>query len=205
MADDAPTDRGFADGGPVLTLPPEEAEAVRAAYAGADVILEYGSGGSTVLAADLPGRSVTSVESDRAWADRLRAFIEGRPRARRVAIHHADVGPTGRWGRPTGHATWARFHRYPLGPWDLPGFEHPDVVLIDGRFRAACFLATLFRITRPVEVLWDDYVDRPAYHAVERYARPTGTRGRLARFSLSPIPIPPGDLSFIMDSFARVQ
>ena len=38
---------------PFLTLPEAEAEALAAAYARADVILEYGSGGSTALALDL--------------------------------------------------------------------------------------------------------------------------------------------------------
>lgn len=190
---------------PRLTLPPDAALALREAYAGADVILEYGSGGSTVLASELPGRSVTAVESDRGFARRVRSYIAARPAARQVTVHHANIGRTGPWGRPDNLAAWPRYHRYPLEAWDLPGFEHPDVVLIDGRFRAACFLATLFRITRPVEVLWDDYVDRPAYHAVERYAQPREIVGRMARFSLSPMPIPPGDLSFIMDSFARVD
>lgn len=42
------------EGAPALSFPPAEAEAVRRAYA-AEVVLEYGSGGSTVLAAAMPG------------------------------------------------------------------------------------------------------------------------------------------------------
>lgn len=42
-------------------MPPAEAEALRMAYEEAEVILEYGSGGSTVVAAELPGKHVTSV------------------------------------------------------------------------------------------------------------------------------------------------
>ena len=59
---------------PVLTLPPAEAEALRAAYAIADVILEYGSGGSTALAAEMPGKTVFSVESDAAWLAGMQGF-----------------------------------------------------------------------------------------------------------------------------------
>ena len=52
---------------PTLTLPEAEAALITAAYDKAEVILEYGSGGSTVLAADL-GKKVVAVESDRDWA-----------------------------------------------------------------------------------------------------------------------------------------
>ena len=50
-----PADRpggGSAPRRPDLTFPAPVAEAVRAAYAQAECILEYGSGGSTVLAAE---------------------------------------------------------------------------------------------------------------------------------------------------------
>ena len=60
---------------PKLTLPPQEAEALKEAYAGADTILEYGSGGSTVVAAERPGTLVTSVESDRGWARMMRRWF----------------------------------------------------------------------------------------------------------------------------------
>ena len=66
---------------PELTLPDAEAALIRAAYAKADVILEYGSGGSTVLASELPGKSVFSVESDRDWAQMMRGWLAQNPPA----------------------------------------------------------------------------------------------------------------------------
>jgi hypothetical protein len=51
----------------VLTLPADEARLLQDHYARAGVVLEYGSGGSTLLAARL-GKQVFSVESDAAWA-----------------------------------------------------------------------------------------------------------------------------------------
>jgi hypothetical protein len=76
-------------------------------------------------------------------------------------------------------------------------------VLIDGRFRAACFLTVLFRATRPVTVYFDDYTDRPGYHDIERYGAPVATFGRMARFDVVPQTLPVADLSFIMDVYAR--
>jgi len=188
---------------PRLTLPADEAAWVREAYAGAGAILEYGSGGSTVLAAGMPGKTVFSVESDRRWAARMEAWFEAHPPAARVIVHHADVGPTRKWGMPTSQEHWRTFHRYPLAVWDLPDFVHPDVVLIDGRFRAACLLAVLYRASRPVTVLFDDYGNRRGYHRVESFVKPMEVRGRMARFEIEPEPFPAARMTEVFDIFTR--
>lgn len=178
-----PQASGFA-----FTFGPEEGALVRKYYAAAETILEYGSGGSTVLAAEL-GRSVVSVESDRDWADRLSARLA--PLSDRARVHWADIGPTGAWGMPTNPRDARKFHGYPLSVWDRPDFVEPDLVLIDGRFRAACLVAVMLRATRPVTVLFDDYPRRRHYHGVERLARKEETAGSMARFTVTPGAIPP--------------
>lgn len=60
---------------PALTLPPEEAEWVCSHYQAANVILEYGSGGSTVLASELSGKKVFSVESDKMWYRMMKRYL----------------------------------------------------------------------------------------------------------------------------------
>lgn len=195
----------LADRAPVLTLPEAEAEAVVRAYEAAGVILEYGSGGSTVLAAEMAGTTIYSVESDAEWLQGLADYFVENPPLARVVLHHADIGPTGPWGMPTEAKSYETFWRYPLAVWDRTDFLHPDLVLIDGRFRSACFLATLYRITRPVKLLWDDYADRPAYHEVERLARPVALHGRMAEFHLEPAMIATADLAWIIQQFTRKQ
>ncbi len=190
---------------PVLSLPAAEADWLREVYGRARVILEYGSGGSTVLAGELPGATVFSVESDRAWAENLQAWFDAHPPVADVRLHPVNIGKTRKWGHPLNHEQWKRFHTYPLSVWDREDFRHPDTVLIDGRFRAACFLTTAFRITRPVTVLFDDYVERNSYRSVEAYARPVETRGRMVRFELEPQPFPVADMARIMEMFTRVQ
>ena len=129
---------------PEPTLPEAEAQRLRAAYEAAQVILEYGSGGSTVMAAQMPGKSVFSVESDRDWAQRMRDWLAQNPPADGtvVDIIWSDLGPTKEWGYPETDREWQRYARYPLEVWDLPEFRQPDVVLVDGRFRAGCAMAT---------------------------------------------------------------
>ena len=189
---------------PDFAFPEAEARALGAAYEGATTILEYGSGGSTAMAALLPGRTVFAVESDRAYIAELTRWFEASPPEATVHLHHGDIGPTGKWGQPADEAsTWRRFHRYPTTVWDRDDFVHPDVVLVDGRFRAACFLTTLFRITSPVRLFFDDYAGRPIYHEVERYGAPVAMHGRMAEFALDPTSIPADDLTWILETFTR--
>ena len=157
-------------------------------YQAATTILEYGSGGSTVMAARM-GRTVFSVESDRAWAERLMAHLA--PISAKARVHHANIGPTGPWGMPTRQRGAWRFHGYALSVWDRADFVQPDLVLIDGRFRAACLVAVMLRATKPVTVLFDDYAKRGYYHGVERLARKEEMVGRMARFTVTPGAIPP--------------
>lgn len=171
-----------------LSFPADVADLVRTHYFQARTILEYGSGGSTILAASMPGKYVMAVESDRTWALDLQMQIDRAALPSAVLVWHVDIGTTGRWGRPTNDEAWQKYHHYPLSIWSEPFFRHPDVVLIDGRFRAACLVATALHISRPVTVLFDDYVDRPAYHVVERLSVPVRTVGRMAEFLLEPRP-----------------
>ena len=171
-----------------LTFGPEESEFLCRHYEAADTILEYGSGGSTVLAAEL-GRTVFSVESDKAWAERLTAHVA--PLSDRVRVHWADIGRTGAWGVPMRAREYRKFPGYALSVWDRPDFVQPDLVLIDGRFRASCLVAVMLRATRPVTVLFDDYRKRSYYHGVEKLARKEEVIGRMARFTVTPGAIPP--------------
>ena len=188
---------------PELTLPEAEAAMLRAAYERAGVILEYGSGGSTVMGAEL-GKRVVSVESDRDWAQMMRGWFAQNPPKGEVDVIWSDVGPTKEWGHPVDDRAWKRFARYPLEVWDLPEFAHPDVVLVDGRFRVGCALATAYRITRPVALYFDDYVPRKRFHEVEEFIGPPAEiAGRMARFELMPQSVPPEHLLRVVQLMTR--
>lgn len=188
---------------PKLSMPAAEAEALCSAYAEAQVVLEYGAGGSTLVGAEGAGKTVFSVESDPAWVARLQGWFAANPPGAKVHLHHVDIGPIQSWGQPAGDSHWRNWVSYPFSVWDRPDFIQPDVVLIDGRFRVACFMAVLAGIDRPVTVLFDDYVNRPAYHRVERLVSPVGTIGRMALFEIEPRPLPPQALRWIAESIAQ--
>ena len=188
---------------PHLTLPEAEADWLRTAYVDATVILEYGSGGSTVMGAEMSGKTIFSVESDKVWHDGMQAWFDANPPESRVHLHHADVGPTGEWGMPVDEKKWRKWHQYPLSVWDRTDFVQPDVVLIDGRFRAGCYLAVLFRTAKPLTVYFDDYRHRSNYHVIERYGKPVEMRGRMARFDIEPMAIPVAELDWIIATMTK--
>jgi hypothetical protein len=190
---------------PELTMPKSESKVLQLAYSEADVILEYGSGGSTVAAAELPGKTVFSVESDAKWLKMMTRYFAQNPPLANLTLHRADIGPTKSWSLPSDEKMFRDWPKYPLGVWDLPDFVHPDVVLIDGRFRVGCFLSTLFKITRPTVVLWDDYLGRRRYHEVEDLIKPTEFVGRMAVFNLSPMTVPADRLLWIVQAFLRAH
>lgn len=182
-----------------LTFPKAEADYLRGQFTSGRSILEYGSGGSTVLAAKA-GCRVISVESDRDWAESMAKHLAGI--SADAKVHYADIGPTGAWGAPARPNEFRKFHGYALSVWDRPDLQTPDLVLIDGRFRAACLVATRLRATRPTTVLIDDYRDRTQYHGVEALADLEEMIGRMARFTVTPGPIPPEMMTTAIGWFA---
>jgi len=182
-----------------LTFPTAERSFLTSAYAKAGTVLEYGSGGSTVLAVK-SGARVVAVESDKAWAARLTGSLAGL--SDKAHVHYVDIGPTADWGKPKTNEGFARFPNYALSVWDRPDLGDPDLVLIDGRFRAACLAATVMRARKPTTVLFDDYVERPYYHAVEKLAVKEEVIGRMARFTVTPKPIPPEMLTQVIGWFS---
>lgn len=183
-------------------MPDEEIAYLTEVYRDAKVILEYGSGGTTRIAASLPGKFTMSVESDQKWALKLQQEIDASNPASPAIIYHTEIGPVGPWGRPLSSESWRTFFRYPLDVWEEPFFRHPDTVLIDGRLRNACLAMIMLRCTQPMTVLFDDYGVRPLYKEVEMIVRPSKLVGRLAHFDIEPGMTSKSQLSFLIKQFA---
>ncbi|UWQ19681.1 hypothetical protein [Jannaschia sp. M317] len=186
-----------------LTFPPEEAAFVERHYTAAEVILEYGSGGSTLLAARLPDKRIFTVENDRSWALDIQRALDAEATLSPVTLYPVYIGPTGKWGRPVDTRQWHLFHRYPMAIWDEAFFRHPDLVLIDGRFRPACFAAVCLRAQAPITVLFDDYAERIKYHVIEQILKPVELVGRMARFEVEPGLVTPEHSNLLVSLFAE--
>lgn len=125
---------------------------------------EFGSGGSTVWAAN-EGLIVYGVESDEGYVNALKHKI-----GTNCKVQHIDIGPTGAWGYPVNIENNADFYRYSLA---INTHEQKfDLILVDGRFRVACTMAAILHILKQSPesgkslIFIHDFWDREHYHVV---------------------------------------
>ncbi|ODT15929.1 MAG: hypothetical protein ABS35_29975 [Kaistia sp. SCN 65-12] len=182
-------------------MPEAERTVLIEAYRAAETILEYGSGGSTILAC-LLGKRVHAVESDLKWAGDLSGVIGRNFEGDRAVVVPVDIGPTKAWSFPADNSGYEGYSNYPNAVWDRADFRHPDLILIDGRFRVACLMTALQRVRRPTRVLFDDYRERPYYHWVEELAKPVALHGRMAEFRVDRTAIPDTNFARMIAAYA---
>lgn len=133
--------------------------------------LEYGSGGSTLLACSMSNiAKIHSVESDLAFINELKKqnSVAENLQSNRLKFHFINIGKTGLWGVPVDNKRVHFWPLYPLTPFsDCDNRINYDLVLIDGRFRVACAIATALENPN-CTVLIHDYFKRPQYWILER-------------------------------------
>ena len=133
--------------------------------AGRASLLEFGCGGSTLVAARQVQR-IVGVDSDPAWLARVQEAVAGD--AVDFTPYHADIGPVGDWGYPADERRLRDWPRYHTQIWrHLSG--SPDAVLIDGRFRVACLLQSIIHCKPDCVFLFHDFANRPHYHGVLKH------------------------------------
>jgi len=158
---------------------------------------EFGTGESTVFMAGYSRATIRSIETDRTWVERVRKSCP-----RPVELIHVDLGPTSSWGRPAGYTHSAHFDDYFSAAF--AGGYSPDFILIDGRFRVACFLKSLLLAEPGTTIVVDDYVNRGQYHIVEELVEPDFVGARQAFFT-RPQSIPRARVENLLDKFEYVM
>jgi len=149
-----------------------------------DVYLEYGTGSSTMLAAEFGVQHIHSIDSNRGLLNAVqRRISERQPNVKMKALY-VDIGPTKELVQPADLVCAQRLPHYCVAAWDLLLSQNlqPDLILINGQYRVASFLASLVFAKSGTVILFDDYFDRPHYHLVEKYLRPSARAGRMAEF-----------------------
>jgi hypothetical protein len=146
------------------------------------LFLEFGSGGSTLLANRLGVRTIT-VESDRFYAAVVEAALDD-PKLATLIV--PKMGVTTQWGMPLIFKR-RKGARYVSAPFKLFENYYPDLIMVDGRYRVACVLETA-RLAHlrgtPAKLLLDDYEDRPFYHVLEEHLGTPVRIGRAAVFDV---------------------
>ncbi|MDB3910844.1 hypothetical protein N9381_03410 [Paracoccaceae bacterium] len=138
---------------------------------------EYGVGRSTEWLFRTTDAQIYSIDSDARW---VKSVQQNCQYSDRLHLQYCDVGPVGDWGWPLDDAGRDNYTRY-TNAWWRDGIN-PDLVLIDGRFRVCCFLTSLKYAKTGTKIIFDDYFNRPEYHLVEEFLKPSEACGRQALF-----------------------
>jgi hypothetical protein len=179
-----------------LSFPEKLSKFYRNLVLGANQVLEYGSGSSTLFCA-MNSIELVSVESDAEFLKNLEININSFCRnTNHLKLIFVDIGPTKELGYPINQNFLRQFPSYPLAPWirnDQKNYS-PDVILIYGRFRVACMLVVMAYISKHTKVLFDDYIDRTYKNVIEALVKPTEIIDRAAYFEINPGIISPQNL-----------
>ncbi len=159
---------------------------------------EYGVGASTECVYGYTDARIVAVESSPEWAAKV---TDGKD-TQRLRLHLVDLGATGAWGYPIAYSRREHFQVYT--DWIWRRGDKPDVVLIDGRFRVACFFTSVLIGEPGTTIIFDDYRDRRHYHIVEEMLRPYATCGRQAIFR-RPAAVDTEALQELIDQFRMVR
>lgn len=161
---------------------------IKKVYPKQRVILEYGSGGSTMIAAKA-GVKIITTETDPKWLIELMGAYKEKGHCGDIIPILADIGATKAWGYPVDESAMQQWPNYSTKAWQFCQ-EHnlqPDLILIDGRFRVASFLTACINVTKTTILLFDDYVEREYYHSVEELFKPIEIiDNRMAIFKIRP-------------------
>lgn len=144
----------------------------------AKTYFEFGAGESTQWVLNNTNALITCVDSNQEWLNTI-------PNNQRIKKLYIDIGPVKKWGYPIDNSmkhNWMNYYNAYDGK--------SDVVLIDGRFRVACFLSVLKKASKGTVIIFDDYLngtdetslERPHYHVVENVIKINKTCGRQAVF-----------------------
>lgn len=167
------------------TMPDDAITYLEGRLAHTRCFLEYGAGGSTVLAATLGVGDIYSVESDPGYVAAVEAKVATVASETRLHAHYADIGPTGVFGHPMNRTASDRWPAYSAAIWDRLAADamSPDLILVDGRFRVACCLISFLNMAPEATVMFDDYFGREEkYEAVTQFAPIHDSVGRVAIF-----------------------
>ncbi len=159
---------------------------------------EYGVGVSTVLANRYQNKHTIAVDSDKNYILNVEKNLLD---SKNLEITHIHLGILKGWGTPEGYEYRHNFKKYLNVIWEKT--SKPDLVLVDGRFRVACFLTSLLNADTGTIIIFDDYTSRPEYHIVELFEKPIEINKRQAVFEVSGS-YDSKELQFYIDKFEYV-
>ena len=143
-----------------------------------NIYFEYGVGASTHWVLENTKSKIISVDTDKNWIN----SIDISNKDSRIKLNWINLGDLENWGRPKSYEYRDQFIDYISNVWNFK--EKADVILIDGRFRVACFIYSLINAKVNSIIIFDDYFNRPYYHIIEDIVPVYKIDGRQAIFKV---------------------
>ncbi|TAJ92138.1 MAG: hypothetical protein EPO41_14615 [Reyranella sp.] len=141
------------------------------------------------MAARMGVSRIFSVESDVQYSRKVIGAALADRADLNLTMKTPDIGVTGAWGFPVNKEKFHLWPRYALDIWDdiQKVGQSPDLVLVDGRFRVACFMASMIFCNENAEILFDDYTNRTKkYGVAATLCKPTRIVGGMMVFHVPP-------------------
>ena len=142
------------------------------------IYFEYGVGQSTIWVLENTQCNIISVDTDKEWINKVSVSNY----KERIKINWIDLGDLENWGRPRTYKYRSKFIDYISNVWKFS--SKADVILVDGRFRVACFLFSLLNAKTDSLIIFDDYINRSQYHVVEEILKYDERCGRQVVFKV---------------------
>lgn len=165
-----------------IAMRPDEVALLRSLLACSRNYVEFGAGGSTCLAAQTVAQSVLSVDSSSDWLDKVAAISAKKAYPVQPILSHVDIGAVGDWGYPKDETMRSRWPAYHEAVWSHPAAGGADTVMVDGRFRVACFMQVMLHCRPDTVAIVHDFSDRPQYADVHKVAREVVRSANLSAF-----------------------
>lgn len=165
-----------------IAMTKDETTLLKAFLSASSNYLEFGTGGSTFLAAQYVKSKIITIDSSQEWLDSVEAKIETLQSHPQIVFHQVDIGKTGQWGYPTDTANKSQWPDYSESVWSEQHASKSDLYLVDGRFRIACFAETAIRAQMGAIILIHDFANRPKYHVVSNFIRCIAVAENLSAF-----------------------
>lgn len=149
-----------------IFMPDDQIEYYKQVISKCNNYMEFGSGGSTIYASNnITGKGL-SFESDEEWYNNIKNNIINK----NYQVIYIDIeSEKDNWGYPGNKCNVDKQKLYSTKFKEYISDLHPDVILIDGRYRVSCALQIHSYISDNCRVLFDDFLNRNHYHIVLEY------------------------------------
>jgi hypothetical protein len=145
--------------------------------------LEFGAGGSTLMAAYCNVRDIVSLDNAAMWQKTVGEHEIWSKSTSHVQQLHVGLGELGAYSRPKDNESYGDFIHYSHGALRYTQGAF-DVVLVDGRFRVACALIAIQRMDSQSALFVHDYDQGRGYDVLAEVLEIEKRVGQLVQFRL---------------------